>query len=356
MVTRASGLDKIAASFVDPPKEKPSGLKRAAAAAKATRKPRKAKVDERDPAVVAAQDAAGLACGFCHEKGHGFNDCPEHGHADWHMPMPDSGAREAPEAVSASAMSIPAVLTNGKALAARAFFSDDGWLVLPKDLPFDDYRELVVRFDNFHRNMLWVAGDLQAQGEALYGQDYSQVLEVLAQHGYTESTLGVAKSVAEKFPPGERHQALSFNHHMAVMALNKKERREWLDKAAAGEWPVSRLKAEISAVGGTPRQQSKAKAKARPLVETNGGQPYTGDTDLPDVVADNPSQQPVTVKGGLTLEMLEQADAEDREWYDALEVARKDMKETGACDHEALNSAGRAMASGLLELLATLGK
>lgn len=84
-----------------------------------------------------------------------FNDCPNTGSA----------------AADVLSQELEPV-ANGEALAARVFFSEDGWLALPKDLSFEEYQELIVRFDRFHKNMLWFVGDFQAQGEALFGQQY----------------------------------------------------------------------------------------------------------------------------------------------------------------------------------------
>ena len=335
MITRESGL---------------SGIMMAAAGAGASGggtvkrgRPRKAAAaDERDPSVVALQEADGGEAG---------------------REVADDGS-EAPEGVSDPANGVPAALepeflapevTNGRALAAKALFTDDGWLKLPAGLPFEGYREIVARFGTLHENMLWHAGDLQVQGEALYGQDYSQILDLLASKDYSESTLSVAKTVASKIPAAERFPTLSWNHHVAVMSFNKKERHRWLDQARSNEWTVKELKKGIDAAGGTP--SIKAERKRR---KAKGGEADTGTIPADNApAASEPvaeaAAQPVTAKGGgVTLEMLNKADEADKQWYEALERARKDMELEGAFDYDALNTAGRAMAQALMELLSAL--
>ncbi|MHB8578156.1 MAG: DUF1016 N-terminal domain-containing protein [Dehalococcoidia bacterium] len=329
MVTKASGLDKIAESFVNDKAEK---------SPKAARKPRKvkaSKTDERDPAVVAVQQGP---CGSCGAVDHGFNDCPNTGSLT-HSPTLASHELSAP-------------LTNGKALAARVFFSEDGWLVLPKDLPFEDFEHLVERFGVFHKNMLWIAGDLQAQGEALYGQEYSQVVNLLAGHGYTESTLGIAKSLSEKFPPGERNKDLSWNHHVIVMSMSKKDRHHWLARAAAENLSTRELKAQIAAADGKPAKPKSIKAAP---VQEEGPE----DADTAEVGGPVPRpvpEQPVEVRnGGVSLEMLERADVADKAWFDALEQSIADFKADGSFDYDGLRGPTRALAAELIDLIKALG-
>ena len=53
-------------------------------------------------------------------------------------------------------------------------------------------------------------------------------------------------SVARQIKLSWRHDNLSFEHHTAAARLDTpEERRDWLDKAEAGNWSVARLRKEI---------------------------------------------------------------------------------------------------------------
>jgi hypothetical protein len=111
MDTKPSGLDQLAENFVAEPRKggRPKGSKdkaprdpRKGTKIEGVRKLRKAlKTDERDPAVVAAQET----CGSCGATDHGFNDCPNTGSA----------------ATDVLSQELEPV-ANGEALAARVFF------------------------------------------------------------------------------------------------------------------------------------------------------------------------------------------------------------------------------------------
>jgi hypothetical protein len=127
-------------------------------------------------------------------------------------------------------------------LVTRTLFAD-GWLQLPPELPFEMFQAIVEKFADFHKDLMWIAGDLQIQGKALYGEDYSQVLDVLAGTKYTESTLGVARAVAEKYPIAER-RAVSFEHHKMVM--KRADRAAWLDRAFREQLTTAQMRTLIA--------------------------------------------------------------------------------------------------------------
>lgn len=328
MLERASGISAIMASAAS--HHDGSGPARPKKPAK-TRAKKPAAEDERDPAVVAVQQGP---CGFCGDTGHGFNDCPK----NRTVGEPEV---EAPQ--------VPAPLKNGQALAAAAYFHK-GWLRLPKDLPFETYREMVVGFSDLHKNMLWIVGDLQVQGQQLYGEQYSQILDVLATREYTESTLSVAKTLSEKFPPDERVVGVSWNHHLLVQNMSKKDRKFWLERAAAEGLSTREMKAQILAGEGAP----KAKAKPEPPAEPEATPVAEAE---PVVEADEP-EPAVGVKAtgpGVSAALLARADAADRAFFEALDDAQKALQERGVVDLDALREPSRDLAEVLYELIKALG-
>ena len=278
-------------------------------------------------------------------------------------------ARKLREALKAdgrdpTARDLSATATDSKVLGAyywRApnLFSDDGWLILPKDLPFEGYKEIVECFGSLRQNMLWIAGDLQVQGQALYGEKYSQVVETLAVRGgftdkdYTETTLGLAMRLSEIFPVGARHKDLSWNHHKIVMALPEKERAHWLARASAENLSTRELTAQIAARNGGPRIAKPKPALTRSEAATAAVLLQEDNDESQDA---EPAQleQSVEARNGVSLEMLQRADAADKAYYDALDQAITEMKDTGSFDYDSLRPAALAQAAELIPLIQAL--
>ena len=96
---------------------------------------------------------------------------------------------------------------------------------------------------------------------------------------YSKATLMTFASVARTFSPLMRNKALTFSHHHAVMGageglaseLSQKIKHEWLEKAAAGEWSVATLRANINhefELWEWAKAQAKAGADGEAEIET----------------------------------------------------------------------------------------
>jgi hypothetical protein len=340
MVIKASGPDNVAESFVA---DDSSTTKRG--------RPKGSRNKNPDTKIAQARklrEALKTDGSVRDQTGQGFNDCPSD-------PDPASGTTLSPP------------VANSKALASYYWrspnlFSEDGWLILPKDLPFEGYKEIVECFGSLRQNMLWIAGDLQVQGQSLYGEKYSQVVEALAVRGgftdkdYTETTLGLAMRLSEIFPAGERHKDLSWNHHKIVMALPEKERAHWLARASAENLTTRELTAQIAAGNGGPRIAKPKPALTRSEAATAPAilQERNDEPEDPDLGVAAPAQ--LEARNGVSLEMLQRADLTDKAWYDALDRSIDDFKTTGSFDYDTLRGPTRALAAELIDLIKALGE
>jgi len=150
-------------------------------------------------------------------------------------------------------------------LVARVLLQD-GWLQLPPGLPFEAFQAIIRRFTDFRKDLMWVVGDLQVQGEALYGEDSSQVLDLLAGHGYSESTLGVARSVAQRYPVAERRRELTFEHHK--IAMKQPYRATYLERAVNDGLTTAQLRTLI-AEGDVSTRKDESFTGAKPETSTS---------------------------------------------------------------------------------------
>lgn len=111
-------------------------------------------------------------------------------------------------------------------------------LSIDENCPFDAYEEAVRVHSAIIADGLWALGDLFIFGERKWGEKYSQVLDGTK---YTEKTLKNATWVCSQFPPSRRHKALTFNHHMAVAALEPADREAILTEAETKDLTVKEV-------------------------------------------------------------------------------------------------------------------
>ena len=113
-------------------------------------------------------------------------------------------------------------------------------LVLPPDIPFDQYLAMATMFSELHKRTAWYIGDLLNYGEKMYGEKYAQAEAVT---GLNKTTLMNYASVCGQIPRSQRRPNLNFSIHAEVAYLEPTERKEWLDKAAANDWKREDLRA-----------------------------------------------------------------------------------------------------------------
>jgi hypothetical protein len=159
-------------------------------------------------------------------------------------------------------------------------------LSIDEKCTFDAFEEAVRTYGSMAADGLWALGDLFIFGERKFGEQYAQALEPLK---YSEKTIGNAMWVCSEFPPSRRHKALTFNHHMAVAALEPDSREAILSEAEKKDLTVKEvtlLKKE--------RHPSARKTKPKKVQDTpqSSAEPPTSD--------EKPKAERITLPEALT--------------------------------------------------------
>lgn len=115
-------------------------------------------------------------------------------------------------------------------------------LRLPPDITYEEYEALAAMFGRLKRTTSWLIGDLILYGDAVYGEKYTQAIELT---GLAPSTLANYASVCKHIPPSRRRPGVSFSLHYEVAYLEPQDQERWLDMAVEGEWTKERLRQEI---------------------------------------------------------------------------------------------------------------
>lgn len=141
-------------------------------------------------------------------------------------------------------------------------------LVLPPDVPYDQYEALAFMFGRVHRQTAWVLGDLLNYGEKAYGEKYAQAE---AATGLARSTLENYCSTCNRIPRSRRRKGLAFSIHAEVASLSPAEQTDWLSKAAKEGWKRGRIRQELAPLRAAVELTAEQKREAR-LAILNGGQ------------------------------------------------------------------------------------
>lgn len=106
----------------------------------------------------------------------------------------------------------------------------------------------------------WAISDWLLQGERV-GADskYKTAAAILK---WTPASCRNYASVARTFPPAERHNDMTFGHHVAVAALEPEERRQLLDRAVAEKLSVAKLRAAVRELKGEEKKTRVSEAVA----------------------------------------------------------------------------------------------
>lgn len=122
-------------------------------------------------------------------------------------------------------------------------------LQLPPDLPFDQYEALALMLGHLHRKSAWLIGDLINFGEKVYGEKYTQAIELTQLH---PQTLINYASVCAHVPQQRRRLNLSFAVHAAVAYKEPEEQEMWLSLAEEKGWKRRELRAAMNGDNAEP--------------------------------------------------------------------------------------------------------
>lgn len=139
-------------------------------------------------------------------------------------------------------------------LAEYGVVVTDTDIVLPPDLPFDKYLEIVRLLGRITRAQPWYVGGALAHGERVYGEMYAQAMN---DFGLAYQTLANYHSVYTRVEDDVRRAELSFGHHAAVSMLDKQQQAYWLEQAVEKDWSRSQLREAIVAATRTGKGTGK---------------------------------------------------------------------------------------------------
>lgn len=116
-------------------------------------------------------------------------------------------------------------------------------LVSSGDVSFNEWRAVGDVLLRIEASIQWIIGDWLTQGEVTYGQTYKQIAEWSDRE---EQTLYNYAWVASKVQISLRKENLSFGHHNLIAGLPPEQQQNWLERAVAGKWSVSRMRQEMA--------------------------------------------------------------------------------------------------------------
>ena len=147
-------------------------------------------------------------------------------------------------------------------MALAEYWQPDGHINLPPDLSYEDWAELGSILIKLEKGILWNLGSWWLYGERSYGESAAQALPT----GYALSTIQAAANVVKKFPPGQRHDGLTWSHHREVMALEPAQAEVLLKEAEADHLSTSALRGKVREAHSRAIQDRVIERQA-PLVE-----------------------------------------------------------------------------------------
>jgi hypothetical protein len=134
----------------------------------------------------------------------------------------------------------------------------------PAKMTLKQWSTAVKALSFYGKAISWAVGDIVSYGEDIFPEEHSQYLEEFLT-SYDHTKVSQCANVARKFPMTERHEKLSFSHHVAVMSLDLPAAHKWLNKAEKEGWGNRELRAALK---GDPDEDG---AKAPNLVVVKDG-------------------------------------------------------------------------------------
>jgi hypothetical protein len=116
----------------------------------------------------------------------------------------------------------------------------------PQDTWLNVVHQLTTMFESSHRlhvRVMFLLGDALTFGEAAYGEEYAQAIDLTRKVlQLSEKTIKNASWICASIAPSLRRETLTFSHHEVVAPLDPEEQSEFLDQAESENLTVFALK------------------------------------------------------------------------------------------------------------------
>ncbi len=132
--------------------------------------------------------------------------------------------------------------------------SETAWTPLG-DMSWDQWETAGVQLQRMGRAVNFWIGDWVRWGEAHYGDQYVQAIDLT---GLDYQTVANVVSVSKRVSPERRRPGLSWSHHEVVASLPPAEQDRWLEEAEVEGYTRNRLRSRLQGTAKTapdPDQQ-----------------------------------------------------------------------------------------------------
>jgi len=117
----------------------------------------------------------------------------------------------------------------------KGVLTPDGWIA-PSRLTFEEWLDEFETLLVARRSVQFAIGDVLNFGEDVFGDEFSQALDITKM---SPQRLATYKWVASAFPRGERWPELTWTHHKHVASIPAKLRRNVMEMAYENGWSAN---------------------------------------------------------------------------------------------------------------------
>lgn len=219
---------------------------------------------------------------------------------------------------------------------------------LPEGLEFDAWQEVGERLQGVQGAVQWWIGDWLNYGKRAYHDNvvgHDRYWLAIEAFGRDHQTLLNYASIANRIPPEQRRDSLSFSHHEAVASLGTDERGYWLTKAEEERLSVDALRRSIRDHGNQGRLPVEGGRTANGVDNTDVGsrRPYAPPSTRQPVPKPSGSSTPPALS---QLDILRDARQSVEDFAERLEAADpEEITEQQRRDFDAVERELDALAS-----------
>ena len=196
------------------------------------------------------------------------------------------------------------------------------------------WEQVGSRLFSFADSSTWWIADWLVYGETTFRDRYE---EAIKRTSLSYQTLRNYTWVARRFPLARRRQALSFSHHLEVVALEQPEQDYWLRKAEELTWSRNRLRAEVRASLATrhtetPQLQADDTGESGETSETRSENASSENASSADPAASGPAAVDRLLRLAVSAEDLTQLECAARKHGASLEIWAAEILRRAAAD------------------------